>query len=111
MTIPRSFVLVAIVGTLLSICCSSVKAEQTKRYDLKGTVVSTDIGNGELTVDMEAIPGYMDAMKMPYKVTDMAVLKSLKKGDRIRATVVVKKDDEHLENVQVMSGTQSTATK
>jgi hypothetical protein len=41
----------------------------------------------------------------------MAVLKSLKKGDRIRATVVVKKDDEHLENVQVMSGTQSTATK
>lgn len=107
----RTLYLVAILGMLLSVCCSSVRAEKTKRYDLKGTVVSVDTGSGELTVDMEAIPGYMDAMKMPYKVTDVSILKSLKKGDRIRATVVVKNDDEHLENIHVVSGEQSTSTK
>ena len=111
MQYPRTLLLVAIVGTLLSVCCTRVNAGQPKRYDLKGTVVSVDVGHSELTVDMEAIPGYMDAMTMPYRVSDVSPLKTLKKGDRIRATVVVKDDNEHLENIQIVSAQQNRAVQ
>ena len=88
-----------------------LKADQTKRYPLTGTVVSVDVSHYQLTVDMEAIPGYMDAMTMPYKVPDNSVLKTLKKGQRIRATVVVQGDDEHLENITVVSSPQTKSPK
>jgi Cu/Ag efflux protein CusF len=38
---------------------------QPQRYDLKGKVVSVDKSGKKLTVDHEAIPGFMGAMTMP----------------------------------------------
>jgi Cu/Ag efflux protein CusF len=74
-----------------------------KHYPLTGIVVSVDASHSQLTVDAQAIPGYMDAMTMPYTVAGSSNLKALKKGDHIRATVVVQGDDERLENVTVVS--------
>ena len=36
-----------------------------KVYHLRGKVVSTDPARGEVTLDHEAIPGFMEAMTMP----------------------------------------------
>jgi protein SCO1 len=61
---------------------------QPQRYDLKGTVVAIDKPGKKLTVDHEAIPGFMSAMTMPYPVKDEHLLDNLSPGDHITAQVV-----------------------
>jgi protein SCO1/2 len=60
-----------------------------KTYKLRGKVISTDAKTGEVTVAHDAIPGFMSAMTMPYKVKDANVLGELHPGDVITADVVV----------------------
>jgi protein SCO1/2 len=45
--------------------------------------------SGEVELDAAAIPGFMDAMVMPYKLKDPAVLAELHAGDTLRATLIV----------------------
>jgi Cu/Ag efflux protein CusF len=59
-----------------------------KRYDLKGKVVSIDKPGRKLTVDHEAIPGFMGAMTMAYPVKDEHLLDNLSPGDQVTAKVV-----------------------
>ena len=74
---------------------------KTQRYVLTGTVQSIDTPNHQVVVDGDAVPGYMDAMSMPYSVPDEKALKALTVGDIIRADIVVQGDDAHLENIKV----------
>ena len=60
-----------------------------KIYKVRGKVVSTNPKTGEATIDAEAIPGYMDAMAMPYKLKDPSVLSELHPGDQITADLLV----------------------
>jgi protein SCO1 len=55
-------------------------------------VVSTDAAKGEVTLNHEAIPGFMDAMTMPYKLKDANILSELHPGDVITADVLVSQD-------------------
>lgn len=66
--------------------------QHLKIYKLRGKVVSTAIAKGELVVNHEAIPGFMDAMTMSYKVKDPSILSELHPGDVITADVVVSDD-------------------
>jgi protein SCO1/2 len=61
-------------------------------FAMRGKVVATDTGTGEVTLDHEAIPGFMDAMIMPYKLAQPNVLSELHPGDRIAAQLDVVKD-------------------
>jgi protein SCO1/2 len=67
-------------------------AQNVKVYKLRGKVVSTDAAKGEVTVDHQAIPGFMDAMTMPYKLKDPTILGELHPGDVITADVLVSPD-------------------
>jgi protein SCO1/2 len=60
-------------------------------YKLRGKVVSTNSSTGEVTVNHEAIPGFMEAMTMPYKVKDENILSELHTGDAITADLLVSK--------------------
>jgi protein SCO1 len=60
-----------------------------KVYKLRGKVVATNPATGEVTLNHEAIPGFMDAMTMPYKLKDASVLSELHPGDVITADVLV----------------------
>jgi protein SCO1/2 len=75
----------------------------TERYDLKGKVVAVDKPGKRLTVDHEAIPGFMGAMTMPYPVRDEHLLDNLSPGDRITAKVVSAGGEFWLENVATVN--------
>ena len=60
-----------------------------KTYPVRGTVVSTDAARGEVLLDHEAIPGFMEAMTMSYQLRDPSIVSELHAGDRITATLLV----------------------
>jgi protein SCO1/2 len=59
------------------------QSQQTEpqRYALNGKVVSIDKPGRKLTVDHEAIPGFMGAMTMAYPVKDEHLLDNLSPAD------------------------------
>ncbi len=63
-------------------------------YHLRGKVVSTDAAHGIVVLDHEAIPGFMDAMTMPYQLKDPSIVSELHPGDVITADVLVSKRSE-----------------
>ena len=66
--------------------------DQQKSYHLRGKVVATDASTGRVTVDHEAIPGFMGAMTMPYKLVQPNIIGELHPGDTITARLVVDQD-------------------
>jgi protein SCO1/2 len=73
---------------------------------VRGIVVSTDATH--VTLDHEAVPGFMEAMTMPYKLKDPSVVSELHAGDRITARIVVQHDDAgfsdpELDNIVVIA--------
>lgn len=72
----------------------STSAPAFKVYKLRGKVVATNSVTGEVTVNHEAIPGFMDAMTMPYKLKDPSVLSELHAGDTITADVLVSENPD-----------------
>ena len=68
---------------------SNASAPDFKTYHLRGKVVSTNSATGEVTLKHEAIPGFMDAMTMPYKLKDPQILGELHPGDTITADLLV----------------------
>lgn len=65
-----------------------------KVYKLRGKVVAANSSTGEVTLSHDAIPGYMDAMTMPYKLKDPSILSELHAGDVITADVLVSQGDD-----------------
>jgi protein SCO1 len=78
-----------------------VSTSAAKRYHLKGKVVSIDKQSKMANIDGEAIPGFMDAMTMPYSVKPESDLDKLKPGDAVTGEVVVQDERAWLENIAV----------
>jgi protein SCO1/2 len=81
-------------------------SDNAKIYSLRGAVVSTDAATGEVTLNHEAIPGYMDAMTMPYKLKNPAILSELHPGDVLTADLLVPRDpntDALLDHIVVVA--------
>ena len=72
----------------------SSAATQYKVYHLRGKVVSTDAATGEVTLNHEPSPGFMEAMTMPYKLKDASQLGGLHPGDVITADLLVAPDPD-----------------
>ena len=89
----------------------SSNATAVKRYHLQGKVVSVDKQAGSANVDAEEIPGFMDAMTMPYPVQPVSALDQLSPGDTITADVVVQGDKYWLENVKVAQHSSTPPAK
>jgi protein SCO1/2 len=67
----------------------SAAASNVKVYHLRGKIMAANPATGELTIDGEAIPGYMDAMVMPYKLKNPGIISDLHPGDTITADLLV----------------------
>ena len=87
MRTPRISHLLAVVLAVACLLGTTGMAQQAKgkSHTLEGKVegVQTD----RLTVNHGKVEGYMDAMTMPYKVDKPDLLKNVKVGDQISATV------------------------
>ena len=73
-------------------------SSSAQKYEIKGKVVSAERGNHTVTVDHEAIPGYMEAMTMQFELYDDWVYTELTPGALIHATLVVDGGKTWLEN-------------
>jgi protein SCO1 len=107
---------VILIGATFIFSCNRAKTPAAKRYPFTGRVVSIDAQAQDALIDGDAIPGFMDAMAMPYKVKPAATLNHLIPGDSISAEVVVEHDpknedappDYWLENVRTVGHADST---
>lgn len=71
-------------------------AADTRSYPIRGRVVATH--GPDVVLDHEAIPGFMDAMTMSYKLKDPTIVSELHPGDRITANLLVHKDPDGFNN-------------
>jgi protein SCO1/2 len=104
------FVLLALVCVGLA-SCTKTKSPPVKHFPFTGRVVSIDQGSQSAVIDGDAIPGFMDAMAMTYKIKDAEELKKLLVGDSIAADVVVAGESYWLENVKVTGHTTPAPDK
>jgi protein SCO1/2 len=74
-----------------------------KKYPIRGIVVSSDANTGAVTVDTDAIPGYMDAMTMPYTLAQPNIASELHPGDTITATLTATADADVLDEIVVVA--------
>lgn len=72
-------------------------------YPLKGVVVGSDPATGEVSIDSEAIPGFMGAMVMPYKLAQPNVASELHPGDHISARLQVSDSASQIDQIVVTS--------
>jgi protein SCO1/2 len=91
--------LIAAIGLSAMISAQTPPAAR-KEHPFKGKVEKVDPKTKMVTVNNENIPGWMNSMTMAYKVDKEAVLKDLKAGDQITATVY-DGDFQMLYNVKV----------
>ena len=99
----------------LSLSCSRHAAPSLKRYPFTGRIVTLDKANQSAIIDGDAVPGFMEAMAMDYKIKLAADFGQLAAGDLISAEVVVAPKDQDstpeywLENVKVVSHAKPAA--
>jgi protein SCO1/2 len=86
---------------LLLAASASVCAAAEHRYQVTGLVTEVDAAHQTVVVSHDRIPGYMDAMVMPYRVREQQVLADLKPGMKIDFTLVVSKASSYIAAIHV----------
>jgi Cu/Ag efflux protein CusF len=93
----HGWVVASAAALFLAAACLG-QAPDKKSYTFHGKVEAVNATT--IKVNGEKVEGWMEAMTMDYKVDDSAILKKLKAGDEIMATVY--DGDPVLHKVQVM---------
>jgi protein SCO1/2 len=88
-------------AALLFLGTSSCWAHQ--QYPVTGMVLKADPSRKTFIVSCQSIPGYMDAMVMPFEVREARDLEGLKPGMTVEFTLVVEKESNYAEHVQIRS--------
>lgn len=78
----------------------------TKSYQIRGVVVASDAKTGVVTLDTEAIPGYMPAMTMPYTLKQPNIATELHPGDTVTATLLASAHSDVLDEIDIIGQAQ-----
>jgi protein SCO1/2 len=70
---------------------------------VRGLVLRVDAGEARLLVSHEAIPGFMEAMAMPFAVRDARGLAEVRPGDRISFRLHVRSSDTWIDRLRLLS--------
>ena len=101
--------------TLVVVACQE-KARQDKpppnaaaatnrtSYHVKGVVKELKVDGKTVVIQHEKIPGYMEAMTMPFQVKHSGELASFQPEDKVSFRLVVTEDDSWIENVTKLAG-------
>ena len=99
----RQWPAIATLALFLTAACFAQSTAAKKTHMFHGKVEAVNENAKSLRVNGEKVEGWMEAMTMDYKVDDPAVLKKVKAGDQIMATVY--DGDLVLHKVEVMTAT------
>ncbi len=72
-----------------------------QEHAARGIVLSVAPAERSVTISCEAVPGYMEAMEMPFAVHDASALAGLKPGSAVSFTIVERGKDLYAENLRV----------
>ena len=72
-----------------------------QRYPVTGLILKTDPAHKSFVASCTAIPGYMEAMVMPYTVRDAKQLQGIEPSMLVEFTLVVDGEDSYAENVRI----------
>ena len=84
----------------LGIALALSAAAASARYPVTGIVLQVDAPHKTFVASCAAIPGYMEAMSMPFAVRDARDLAGLRPGAAIEFTLVVDARDSHAEGIR-----------
>lgn len=89
---------------MLALCLGLASlAFADQRYPVKGLILKLDPAGKTMIVSASEIPGFMEAMTMPYSVRDAKELDGLRPGTMIDFTLVVEKDSSYAEAIHIHS--------
>jgi protein SCO1 len=95
------FVLAVFVLAVVALADTALVAA-TKRYAVKGMVVSVERTSRRFTASIDAIPNYMRAMTMPFEVRQASDLDGLVPGAMIEFSLVVDDRTSYAEQIRVV---------
>src|SRR5687768_6308876 len=72
------------------------------RHHARGLVLKVDPAASMVTVSHEPIPGFMDAMVMPFAVGDATQLADVRPGDRIAFRLKVRRDRTKIDRIELL---------
>lgn len=87
------------IATLL-VMLPLLLAACARRYRVAGLVVNVNHSKAMMTVSHDPIPGYMEAMVMPFQVRPRSELRSVNPGDRIEFRLVVRQRTSFAERIR-----------
>jgi protein SCO1/2 len=73
------------------------------RHQARGLVLKVDRAASSVTVSHEDIPGYMEAMVMPFTVRDTKQMAEVRPGDRIAFRLNVRDERSWIDRLQLLS--------
>ncbi len=98
------------LGILLFAHITFAEDASNKSYPAQGIVEKIAPDLREVTINHQAIPGYMMAMTMDFPVQNTNELSGISSGDQITFTLVVNKDNDWVENIHRTGQTAQIAT-
>ncbi len=72
-----------------------------ERYSVTGMVLEIDAARRTFVASIESIPGFMEAMSMPFEVRDATELTGVVRGAIVEFTLVVEKGSSYAEAVRI----------
>jgi protein SCO1/2 len=89
-----------VAAILLSVALLAVsRVLALEEHPAKGLVLKVDVEHRSLVVSCDTIPGYMDAMEMPFAVQHSKILAALNPGETVRFTMVERAHVLYAENI------------
>lgn len=81
----------------------ATSSKESKTYEVTGVVRELKVDGKTVVIKHDEIPGYMQAMTMPFEVRDAALLKGLEAGDGVKFRLRVTDDDGWIDRMEVTS--------
>lgn len=97
-------ILVAAAGLPASAEEPSTATPRVREFQVKGVVKRVERESSTAIIEHEAIPGYMEAMTMPFRARKPEVLRDLTEGDAISFRLFVTEEESWIDEVAKIEG-------
>jgi protein SCO1/2 len=89
-------------GTVLMVLVllTAARGWAVEKHAMSGLVLEVDAAHKSMTVSCYAVPGYMDAMTMPFDVREAKMLDGIRPGATIDFTLVTDGDSSYAESIR-----------